>query len=125
MRMFSIGVKMRFSAAHSLREYGGNCEKLHGHNWTVELLCQSETLDDIGMVLDFRVLKKALWDVLDKLDHSFLNELEPFKCANPSSENIARYIWNEVISRLPQEKPVSLVSVKVWENEDSWAEYRE
>jgi len=116
---------MRFSAAHSLREYGGNCENLHGHNWIVELVCQSETLDDIGMILDFRVLKKALSDVLDKLDHSFLNDLEPFKSANPSSENIARYIWNEVISRLPHEKPVSLASVKVWENEDSWAEYRE
>jgi 6-pyruvoyltetrahydropterin/6-carboxytetrahydropterin synthase len=123
--MFSVAVKMRFSAAHYLREYEGNCEKLHGHNWTVELVCQSNKLDNIGMVLDFRLLKKALGEVLGKLDHSFLNELEPFKSVNPSSENIARYIWNEVAASLTADGAISLMSVKVWESEDSWAEYRE
>ena len=125
MIMFSIGVKRRFSAAHSLREYGGNCENLHGHNWTVELICKADKLDDLGMVLDFRVLKGALDEVLEVLDHSFLNDIDPFKKINPSSENIARYIWNEVKSRLPADGSARLASVRVWESEDSWAEYIE
>ncbi len=123
--MFSIGVKARFSAAHSLREYGGNCENLHGHNWLVELKCQSDEVDKLGMVIDFRVLKTALKEVIDSLDHSFLNDLEPFRDRNPSSENIARYIWDEVSSRLPADKPVKLTGVRVWESDDSWAEYSE
>ena len=123
--MFEASVVMSFGAAHNLRGYRGKCEALHGHNWTVELVCQSDKPDKIGMVLDFRVLKKALGDVLEKLDHSFLNELEPFTRVNPSSENIAHYIYDELIGRLSGQNPVSIVSVKVWENEDSWAEYRE
>ena len=121
--MYNIGVKARFSAAHSLREYGGNCEKLHGHNWVVEVFCDSEKVDNLGMVLDFRVLKNALKEVLDILDHNFLNELEPFREQNPSSENIAKYIWEQVSSRMPADKKVKLSGVKVWESEDSWAQY--
>ncbi len=121
--MHKVGVKARFSAAHSLREYGGNCEKLHGHNWLVELVCSSDELNNLGMVVDFRVLKKALGEVIDKLDHSFLNDLEPFRKVNPSSENIARHIYEEVHSRLPSDRPAKLVGVRVWESEDSWAEY--
>ena len=121
--MHKVGVKARFSAAHSLREYGGNCEKLHGHNWLVELVCGSDELDNLGMVMDFRALKKALGEAIGRLDHSFLNEVEPFNEINPSSENIARHIYEEISSRLPSGKPVKLVSVRVWESEDSWAEY--
>jgi len=121
--MHKVGVKARFSAAHSLREYGGNCEKLHGHNWLVEMVCASDELNKLGMVVDFRVLKKALGEVIGELDHSFLNDLEPFREVNPSSENIARHVYEEVLSRLPSDKSVKLVSVRVWENEDSWAEY--
>jgi len=121
--MFTVGVKSRFSAAHSLREYGGNCERLHGHNWVVELVCQSDSVDKLGMAIDFRVLKKALKEVLDTLDHNFLNDLDPFKEKNPSSENIAQHIWEEVSSRLPADNAVTMVNVKVWESEDSWAQY--
>lgn len=119
--MHTIGVKARFSAAHSLREYGGNCENLHGHNWVVEVLCESEEVDKLGMVIDFRVLKKALKEVLETLDHRFINEVSPFDKINPSSENLARYIFEQISEKLPADKPVRLSSIKVWENEDSWA----
>lgn len=119
--MYKVGVRKRFSAAHSLREYGGNCERLHGHNWIVEVVCSGKTTDTLGMLLDFRVLKKELNEILDELDHNFLNDMEPFKTENPSSENIARYIYNRLAARL--KSPPDIDEVRVWESDDSWAAY--
>ena len=121
--MYEITITAEFSSAHLLKDYQGSCARLHGHNWVVELVCRSDGVDELGMVIDFRALKKALKEVLDTLDHNFLNDLDPFKEKNPSSENIARHIWEEVSSRLPADKAVTLVNVKVWESEDSWAQY--
>jgi 6-pyruvoyltetrahydropterin/6-carboxytetrahydropterin synthase len=121
--MYKIGVKKRFSAAHRLLEYDGNCERLHGHNWTVEVIFSGKRTDNLGMLIDFRILKKVLGEILDEFDHQFLNELKPFKKINPSSEYIARHIYRELSGRL--KTPAKISEVRVWESEDSWAAYLE
>ncbi|MDD5561960.1 MAG: 6-carboxytetrahydropterin synthase QueD [Candidatus Omnitrophica bacterium] len=118
--MYSLKVEGAFSSAHNLRGYKGKCEDLHGHNWRVEISIQSEELDNIGMVLDFKYLKSKLNAVLEKMDHKYLNKLSYFKKVNPTSENIAEYIYNQLKKPLPL-----LKSVTVWENVASSATYEE
>jgi len=121
--MYEIKIKTDFSAAHNLREVGGKCESLHGHNFSVEVAVESETLNELGMVLDFRLLKNKTRDVLQALDHRYINELSMFKEKNPSSENLAAYIFEELARRIDQgTHRVSRVSV--WESDTSQATYR-
>ena len=121
--MYEITIRKRFAAAHRLVGYGGRCEALHGHNFRVEVGAQGAELDDVGLLLDFKVLKRIVAEVLDRLDHSFLNDHEYFTKNNPSSELIARYLHDEVSRQLPT--PGVIVSfVRVWESEDAYATYR-
>jgi 6-pyruvoyltetrahydropterin/6-carboxytetrahydropterin synthase len=121
--MYEIKIKAEFAAAHNLREVGGKCESLHGHNFTVEVAVESESLDEGGMVMDFRLLKAKTQAVLEILDHRYLNELPIFKGKNPSSENLAAYIFVELSRQVDQgSQRVSWVSV--WESETSQATYR-
>jgi 6-pyruvoyltetrahydropterin/6-carboxytetrahydropterin synthase len=122
--MYEIKVISNFSAAHFLRAYKGKCENLHGHNWKVEALVSSQVLDSAGMVMDFHDLKKIVNSVLEKLDHKHLNELGYFVKVNPSSEEIARYIFNELKS-LVNESKCELKEIRVWETEGSCAIYKE
>ena len=92
--MFHIFIKSHFSAGHHLRDYPGNCERPHGHNWKVEVTVKADSLDNLGMGIDFKILKAEVNKVLDTLDHHDLNGLASFKSVNPSSENIAVYIFN-------------------------------
>ena len=118
--MFNLKVSSSFSSAHNLRGYKGKCEDLHGHNWVVEIVVRSTQLDKIGMVLDFKYLKKKLNACLEQMDHKYLNKLDYFKKINPTSENIAKYIYNKL---KPQ---ISLLNcVTVWENSTSAATYEE
>lgn len=116
--MYSIKVEGYFSSAHNLRGYKGKCEELHGHNWKIEASVAGNSLDKSGMLMDFKELKAALNIVLDKLDHKYLNSLAYFKKVNPTSENIARYIYDRL-----KEKGLKLQSVTVWENQGSSATY--
>jgi len=101
--MFELAVKSGFSAAHRLRGYRGKCASLHGHNWSVEVIMQAETLDKAGMVTDARRVKKIVRNFLEKnLDHTYLNELPFFKENNPTSENIARFIYQGLKKSLPR-----------------------
>jgi len=118
--MFSVRVEAKFSSAHNLRGYKGKCESLHGHNWRVEAEARSETLDTTGMVMDFTIFKKALNAILADLDHRYLNKLAPFVKTNPTSENIARYIYGRLKKKIP-----ALVWVVVWENDACSARYEE
>ena len=121
--MYEIKIKGDFSAAHNLRDVGGKCESLHGHNFTVEVGVESESLDELGMVMDFRILKAKTRAILDKLDHRYLNELPFFRETNPSSESLAAYIFAEIARQVDQgSRRVSWVSV--WESETSQATYR-
>ncbi len=116
--MYSIKVESNFSSAHNLRGYRGKCEELHGHNWKVEAFLKSSRLDKAGMLVDFTIVKRHLSTVLEELDHKYLNNLPYFKKVNPTSENIAFYIYRKLRSR-----GVKVSSVTVWENATSAATY--
>lgn len=117
-------VETHFSAAHQLRKYRGRCEKMHGHNWRVQVTVSSENLNDIGLAIDFHELKDITEEVLRSLDHSLLNEVFPFTELNPSSENIAKWIFDSLRKKV-SDKNVSLSSVTVWESDSSSATYFE
>jgi len=118
--MYEIRVKASFSAAHNLRQYRGKCERLHGHNWNIEANFAYKSLGKDGMAVDFKEAKGILHDILDELDHSYLNESRSFKKVNPTSENIARFIFGRV-----KEKNKNIRSVAVWENDSACAVYTE
>jgi len=120
--MFELRVEGSFAAAHRLREYGGNCERLHGHNYVVEVRLAAQELNELGLAIDFRDLKSALGGVLDGLDHQYLNELEPFRSQNPSTERLAEYIHRSLAVGLPH--GVRLTQVTVWESPGCAATYR-
>ena len=118
--MYEIKIQSDFSAAHNLRNYRGKCENLHGHNWKVEAVFTYKKLDKDGMAVDFKKVKALLKEVLEKLDHAYLNETDIFKKLNPTSENIAKFIYEEM-----KKKDKNIASVAVWENENSCATYKE
>ncbi len=122
--MFEISVRMDFSAAHNLRGYQGKCEALHGHNWKVEVALGSADVDKIGMVEDFTVIREKLKEVLSLLDHKYLNTLSYFKKINPTSENIAKFLYGKMKERMKKHE-LKVVSVKVWETDNCCAVYSE
>ena len=121
--MYEIAVEMDFDAAHSLRGYKGKCESLHGHRFKVVVAVKGNKLDDIGLAYDFTLLKKHLSEILDKYDHTNLNDVPPFNRINPSSENIAATIYSELKKKLTG-APVSLDNIEVWESPQSRVIYR-
>lgn len=122
--MYKISVEDHFDAAHALRGYKGKCEMLHGHRFRVVVKVTASKLDDIGLAYDFTELKAKLKIVLERFDHTTLNDIPPFDKINPSSENIASTIYNELKTAL-KEAPVELVAVGVWESPNSGVEYSE
>ena len=121
--MFELTITDEFEAAHRLPEYDGKCCRLHGHNWRVEVVARGETLDDSGMLIDFKVLKQHVTDVLLTLDHYYLNETAPFAAMPPTAEHIARYVHDELCSRADFTGRVKIAAVKVWESPRSCAAY--
>ena len=122
--MYEITVISDFSAAHRLRDYKGDCENLHGHNWRVEVSIESQGIDSLGMVMDFKVLKKEVRAFLGRLDHTYLNDIEPFNRVNPSSENLARFIFDGLSKRINRDG-LRVKKVTVWESDDAHATYYE
>lgn len=121
--MFFLNVIETFSAAHLLRGYEGTCSKLHGHNWKVRVCVKTKEQDEIGMAMDFGVLKTILSNILNNLDHSYLNEIVPFTERNPTSENLAKYIY-ECMEKELQDKPVAISEVEIYESEKSSVIYK-
>ncbi|NWF92044.1 MAG: 6-carboxytetrahydropterin synthase QueD [Syntrophaceae bacterium] len=120
--MYEITVVSHFSGAHRLRHLHGRCEELHGHNWKVEVSVVSARLNKQGVVIDFQVLKHRLEKVLKPLDHTYLNDLPHFSKHEPSSENIAKYIFDRLERELKGSN-ASLKSVTAWESETTSATY--
>ena len=120
--MYEIDIQREFSAAHLLKGYNGDCSSLHGHNWTVQASVLSRDVDSIGIAVDFRVLKKELDLIIGKLDHTNLSELPCFLNSNPTSEHLAKYIFEKLSEKLNSES-VSVKKVRVCESPGSGATY--
>ena len=120
--MFHVFIKSHFSAGHHLRDYPGNCERPHGHNWKVEVTVKTSELDSLGMGIDFRQVKEAVRKVLDTLDHHDLNEHPGFQSINPSSENIALYIFSNLQKDLTSDR-YEVHSVTVCETDNTGVTY--
>ena len=120
--MFEIIIKGDIAAAHFLRGYEGKCKNLHGHTWKIEVVLLGKRLDKIGMVADFRVLKKKLRAFLDTLDHACLNVLPYFKKVNPTTENLAKYIYRAFKAQVA---PLKIKEVRAWESDVSGVVYFE
>ncbi|MBT8491255.1 MAG: 6-carboxytetrahydropterin synthase QueD [Deltaproteobacteria bacterium] len=120
--MYEVSIRKSFSAAHTL-DIGGKCEDLHGHNFTVDITVSSQSLDSEGLVIDFRILKEWTNDILDELDHTYLNDLSHFKDINPSSESVARFIFDRTVEKA-RDKNITVSKVTVWESNTAWATYR-
>jgi len=122
--IFEVYIETHFSAAHALRGYPGDCARLHGHNWIIQVYVRCRELDDIGIGIDFRVIKENVKDVLQGLDQFNMNELPAFQEDNPTSENIAKYLYRELRKRIDSDK-VKVSKVKVSETPNAGAFYWE
>lgn len=122
--MYIINVKSHYDAAHFIRDYNGKCERLHGHRYEVEMALAFEDLGPGGIAHDFTDAKRHLRSVTDELDHHNLNDLPAFAEIETSAENQARYIYEELKSRLG-EVSANLLYVRVWETPNQWAQYSE
>lgn len=117
--MYMLTVNEHFASSHSLRDYEGKCKNLHGHTWKVQVVVQGQELNSVGMLVDFKELKQSLREVVSELDHQHLNGLEYFQKINPTSENIARFIFEKI----EQKGILNIDRVTVWESENASATY--
>jgi len=122
--MFEVTIEETFAAGHALRNYRGKCENVHGHNYRCQVTLEGGELDSAGLLVDFVELKKVVHAVLDRLDHQWLNDLPPFDVLNPSAENMARFIYEQVSGGLGNRDGVRVGSVRLWETDTASATYR-
>ena len=122
--MFKLIVKKEFSAAHILHGHPGDCKRMHGHNWLVEAEVRGSNTNEIGMVIDFKDIKNNLQDIIDKLDHQYLNDIEPFTNENPTAENISKYIYKELSKNINTDN-IKVSEIKLWETSNSAVTYTE
>ena len=122
--MYELEITKQFSGAHRLDGYPGDCRKLHGHNWLVTVVLTATELDEIGIALDFKILKRELDAAISRFDHAYLNELPEFAACNPTSENLARIIHRDLSSRLNDGR-IRVARIKVAESPGSSASYYE
>jgi 6-pyruvoyltetrahydropterin/6-carboxytetrahydropterin synthase len=120
--MYEVKIVTQFAAAHRLENFNGKCESLHGHNWKVEVFLVGKALDSAGLLMDFGVVKARTKQVLEEIDHKYLNELAAFKDRNPSSENLACYLY-ERLGAIFNGDGVKVRRVDVWESDTSCASY--
>lgn len=121
---YTLKILTDFASAHTLRDYPGDCRRMHGHNWKLEVEVTTNRLDDTGMGVDFRVIKNAARDLAKTLDHYYLNDIPPFDKINPTAENIAAYFYSGLSQTL--NKPDLRVSaVTLWETDRACVRYAE
>lgn len=124
--MYQVSKTFSFDAAHALRGYEGNCERLHGHRWEVAVCVEGTDLNALGLLVDFRAIKAAAQAATAEYDHNTLNDVAPYDTINPSTENIARTIFHAVQGKLAAIAPdAHLAYIQVWESPTSWAKYWE
>jgi 6-pyruvoyltetrahydropterin/6-carboxytetrahydropterin synthase len=120
--MYEVKIVTQFAAAHRLENFKGKCESLHGHNWKVEVFLAGKGLDETGLLMDFGEVKARTKQVLEEIDHKYLNELAAFQNRNPSSENLASYLYERLGAILNSDR-VKVCRVNVWESDTSCASY--
>jgi len=120
--MYELKIIVQFGAAHQLKDTGGECENLHGHNWKIEVFVKGERLDKNGLLIDFKILKQETKKIIDELDHKFLNELDWFKNMNPTSENISRLIY-DLVGQEINTPDIKVSRVTTWESDTACATY--
>jgi len=120
--MYDLMIRGHFDAAHALHGYPGECCRLHGHTWDIEVVVRGSVLDEVGIVYDFKTLKADLAAVLDPLDHAYLNDVPPFDVLNPTAENLSRHIYESLEQTVGD--AVSVVEVAVWESPIAKITYR-
>ena len=121
--MYFLSVELNISAAHYLREFEGDCQRIHGHNWKIRVEVKGEKLDNVGMAMDFKELKDVSEKVIMKYDHQSLNDVPPFDKMNPTAENIARYFYEQIAKELPDH--ISMSKISIWETEKYRLDYCE
>jgi 6-pyruvoyltetrahydropterin/6-carboxytetrahydropterin synthase len=122
--MFQVSVEDTFSSGHALRGYRGKCENVHGHNYRVRVTVEGPQLDAIGLLVDFTLLKQVMREIIGRLDHQFINDLEPFRVDNPSAENLAKYFYDEMQRGLKDLPPgARITDAIIWETDTSQAKY--
>ncbi len=121
---YTLKIVTDFASAHTLRDYPGACSRMHGHNWKVEAEVEADQLDATGMVIDFKRIKQATREIASRLDHYYLNDIEPFTALNPTAENIARYFYEELSKQLNTDS-VKVSAVTLWETERACVRYAE
>lgn len=120
--MYHLTIQTHFAAAHNLLNYQGDCENLHGHNWKVEVTVATDQLDKAGLGIDFKILKKHTKEIMNYLDHKYLNDLDAFKGISPSSEHIAKFIFDRLLDSLSG-FDVTVEKITVWESDNAYASY--
>ena len=120
--MYHLTIQTHFAAAHNLLNYQGDCENLHGHNWKVEVTVATDQLDKAGLGVDFKILKKHTKEIMNYLDHKYLNDLDAFKGISPSSEHIAKFIFDRLLDSLSG-FDVTVEKITVWESDNAYASY--
>ncbi|MBI4834375.1 MAG: 6-carboxytetrahydropterin synthase QueD [Planctomycetes bacterium] len=122
--MYELVIKTKFSSAHRLKHYKGKCEELHGHNWDVQVILEGEAPDKIGLLIDFKEAKKIIHKETEMLDHKYLNQIEYFKTHNPTTENLARFLYGK-LSAAFKRRGVKVKKVGVWESPECGAYFSE
>lgn len=119
---YDLKILTDFASAHTLRDYPGDCSRMHGHNWKVEVEVRANRLDEVGMGIDFKVIKQTTREIAKRLDHRYLNDIEPFNEQNPTAENIARYFYDELTTMI-NSNHISVHAVTLWETERACVRY--
>jgi 6-pyruvoyltetrahydropterin/6-carboxytetrahydropterin synthase len=122
--LYTLKIVTDFASAHTLRDYPGECNRMHGHNWKVEVEVRARQLNEVGMGVDFKEIKQATKAIAKRLDHRYLNDLEPFTKVNPTAENIAAYMFRELSDALNDDR-VNVSAVTLWETERACVRYTE
>lgn len=122
--MYEVSIRTSFSSSHQLIGYDGTCENLHGHNWLAEVFVRTNELDNIGLGIDYKILMQHTEDILGQLDHQNINDVAPFDKMNPSSENIARWLFKELSDKINSDK-IKVFRVNIKETENFSASYFE
>lgn len=122
--LYTLKVDTQFCSAYALRDYPGDCRRLHGHNWKVETEVEARVLDDIGIAIDFKTIKAATRQLADSLDHQYLNDIEPFVRINPSAENLAAWYYRQLSATL-NSAHVNVAAVTLWETDNACVRYSE